>query len=153
MSELKGQLSILDAIRDELKGEPTPARAIRILDQAAELGWTENPYCSFVIRLTREDAKPFYARWDMSHNPETGKRSWRFAHAQASNGQRLAFRDIQTYLEDPRVIEPFPPDELCEAAEHDNPDQTVAAALEALRPITEPAIPATDWSVLLNGQA
>ena len=150
MSELKGQMDIFDVLPDELGGEPSAARAIKILDEARELGWTENPYVSLVVRLTREDAKPFFARWDMGFSPETGKRSWRFHGAFAANGQALAFSDIKTYLNDPSVIEPEPPDELCEAAEHDNPGQTEAAALEALKPLTEPSIPSTDWSVLFS---
>jgi hypothetical protein len=150
MAELKGQMDIFDVLTDELSGEPTPARAISILETAKELGWTENAHSSFVIRLTRGDGLPFYARWDMNHNPETGKRSWRFAGARAINGQPLAYGDIKAYLEDPRLIYPEPPDELCEAAEHDNPDQTEAGALEALRPIAKPAIPATDWGALLG---
>jgi len=150
MPELPGQMDILDAIADELNGEPTPSRAVSILETAKELGWRENPFCSFVIRLTRDDALPFYARWDLSVHPETGKRSWRFAKAYASNGQALAYGDIKTYLNDPSVIYPDPPDELCEAAEHDNPGQTEAAALEALKPLTEPEILSTDWSSLLS---
>lgn len=158
MAELEGQLSLLDAIKDELEGEPTAARAIKILDQARELGWTDNPFASFTVRLTRDDGLPFFATWHMSHNPETAKRSWRFAGARASNGQALAYNDIKTYLNDPRVIEPEMPDELAEAAEHENPDQTEADALEALRPLTPgfgiPAPPTwapTDWSALLGG--
>src|SRR5579859_2475548 len=143
-------MDIFDVLPDELGGEPSAARAIKILDEAKELGWTENPFVSLVVRLTREDAKPFFARWDLSIHPETVKRSWRFAKAYASNGQALAYGDIRTYLNDPSVIYPEPPDELCEAAEYDNPDQTEAAALEALRPLTQPEILSTDWSSLLS---
>ena len=150
MAELKGQMDIFDVLPGEIEGEPSAARVIKLLDEAKELGWTENPFVSLVVRLTRDDAKPFYARWEMGFNPETGKRSWRFAKAFASNTQPLAFGDIKTYLEDPSVIFPEPPDELCEAAEHDNPDQTMAGALEALKPITQPSIPASDWSALLQ---
>ena len=89
MPELEGQVSIFDVLKDELDGEPTPARAIKILDEAEELGWTHNPACSFVIRLTREDALPFFARWDMAHNPETGYRSWGIQGARAVNGPPL----------------------------------------------------------------
>jgi hypothetical protein len=150
MAELPGQMDIFDVLADELNGEPTPARAVSILETAKELGWRENPFCSFVVRLTRDDGLPFYARWDMGFNPETGKRSWRFQGARAINGQPLAYGDIKTYLADPSVIYPEPPDELCEAAEHDNPDQTEAGALEALKPVTEPEIPSTDWGALLR---
>lgn len=150
MTELEGQISIFDAIGDELEGEPTPSRAIKILDEARELGWTENPACSFVVRLTREDALPFFARWDMAHNPETGKRSWRFQGARAINGQPLNFNDIKLYLNDPNLIYPEPPDEAAEAAEFENPDQTDEQALEALKPIAKPDPALTDWGALLG---
>jgi hypothetical protein len=152
MPELKGQMDLLDAIQDELGGEPSPARALKILDEARELGWTENPFSSFVVRLTREDAKPFYARWDLSVSA-SGKKSWRFHGARAANGQPLAFADIKTYLNDPRVIEPEMPDDLCEAAGVEDPEQTEAGALEALRPVLPQAsapIPAADWGALLS---
>lgn len=145
MTELKGQMSIFDALKDELDGEPTASRAIKILEEARDLGWTENPFASLVIRLTRPDAKPFFARWDLSPNPETGKRSWRFKHAWASNGQPLAFGDIKEYLADPTVIEPEMPDELAEAAEFEDPANTEAAAMEALKPILPPEY---GWGVL-----
>ena len=148
MAELAGQMTIFDALEDELGGEPSAARAIKILDTALELGWTENPFASLVIRLNRPDAKPFFARWDLSHNPETGKRSWRFKHAWASNTQPLAFGDIKTYLEDPSVIEPEMPDELAEAAEHEDPGQLVEGAIEALKPLTDPA--PFDWGAFLS---
>lgn len=148
MSELKGQVDMFDALEGELGGEPSAARALKILDQARELGWVENPFASLVVRLNRPDAKPFFARWDLSHNPETGKRSWRFRHAWAANGQPLAFNDIKTYLEDPTVIEPEMPDELAEAVEHEDPAQTMEGAIEALKPLTEPA--PFDWGAFLS---
>jgi hypothetical protein len=150
MPELKGQMEIFDVLADELAGEPSAARAVSILETAKDLGWTENPSCSFVIRLTRDDAKPFYARWDLGVS-ETGKKSWRFQGARAINGQPLAFGDIKTYLEDPSVIYPEPPDELAEAAEHEDPDQTEAGALEALKPLTTPSIPSPDWGAIFSG--
>ena len=150
MPELSGQMDILDAIEDELNGEPTPARAIKILDQARDLGWRENPFCSFAVRLERGDGLPFYAVWHLSHNPETGKRSWRFASARAQNGQPLTFGDIKTYLEDPSVIYPEPPDELCEAAGHEDPEMTLEAAAKAAEPLTRPSVPIQDWSVLFR---
>lgn len=137
MAELKGQLDLLDAIRDELEGDNTPARAIKILEYARELGWTENPFASFTIRLTREDGLPFFATWHLVM-AESGKLSYRFAGARAMNGQALAFGDIKTYLEDPRVIFPEPPDELCEAAEYDDPGQTIQGALGAVAPLSKP---------------
>jgi hypothetical protein len=161
MPELEGQLSILDAIRDELDGEPSPARALKVLDEAGELGW-EVGACSFVIRLNRDDALPWFARWDLSVS-DAGKKSWKFAGARAQNGQPLAYRDLKVYLSDPDVIHPEPPDSDCEAAEFDNPDQTIRGALGAVAPISKPD-PAYvngpprltgpdlfDWGALLNG--
>lgn len=151
---------LLDAAKDELDGEPSASRALKLLDTAAELGWTENPAASFVIRLTREDALPFYARWDLSYNPETGKRSWRFAKAFASNSQPLAYNDIKTYLEDPDVIYPEPP-----TSPEDDTDEVFRTALGSLDPLgPTPVLPsrtgqpakaaaakAADWGALLNG--
>lgn len=157
MSESKGQLSILDAVKDELEGEPSPARALKILDDAAELGWTHNPACSFVIRLTRDDALPFFARWDLSVNPETGKKSWRFQGARAMNGQALAFNDIKTYLNDPDVIHPEPP-----TSPEDDTDEAFRTALGSLDPLGPTASPLSgprdwrawpslaDWGALLS---
>jgi hypothetical protein len=137
MAELPGQMDILQAILDELSGEPTAARAIKVIGDAQALGWTLNPAASFMVRLTREDGLPFFARWDFSVS-ESGKRSWRFHGARAANGQPLAFNDIKAYLNDPRVIEPEMPDEMCEAAEYDNPDQTIKGALGAVAAISKP---------------
>ena len=103
---------LFDVLAGELEGEPSPARAIKVLEAAKANGWTENPYSSFVVRLTREDAEPFFARWDLSFNPETGKKSWRFAGARARNGQALNYSDIFIYLENPEVIYPEPPEEI-----------------------------------------
>jgi len=156
MPELPGQLSLLDGVKAELEGEPTAARAMKILDQAAELGWTENPFVSLVIRLTREDAIPFFARWDLSVS-DTWKRSWRFQGARAMNGQALNFNDIKIYLEDPDVIHPEMP-----SIPEDDSEESVRNALGALKYVTEPD-PAyvngppgkpepgfTDWGRLLS---
>lgn len=132
MPELKGQTTIFDHLRDELDGEPSAARAMKILDQAAELGWTENPFVSLVIRLTREDALPFYARWDLSVTSE-GKRSWRFQGARAANGQALNYNDIKIYLQDPDVIQPDMP-----SIPEDDSDESVRDALGALKYLSEP---------------
>jgi len=140
----EGQMDIFDVLPDELAGEPSPARAIKILDQAKELGWTLNPFASLVIRLTRDDALPFFAKWDLSVS-ESGKKSWRFTGARAANGQPLAYGDIKAYLEDPRVIYPEPPDELCEAAEHENPDRTMEGAVKALAPLTGQSSSFNEW--------
>jgi hypothetical protein len=141
---------------DELGGEPTASRAIKLLDYAAEQGWKENPACSFVIRLTREDALPFYARWDMTYSEDTGKRSWRFNGAMAKNGQKLAYNDIKTYLDDPDVIYPEPP-----TSPEDDTDESFRTALGSLDPLGPTAVPPganankpepgfADWGALLS---
>jgi hypothetical protein len=106
-------IDIFDVMKDETVGmkEPTALRAMKVLDAAKANGWVENPYCSLVLRLTRPDAEPFFARWDLSFNPETGKRSWRFVGARAKNGQPLNYTDIFIYLENPAVIYPEPPEQ------------------------------------------
>jgi hypothetical protein len=153
MSELKGQTTIFDHLKDELDGEPTAARAMKILDQAGELGWTENPFVSLVIRLTRDDAVPFFARWDLSVT-DSGKRSWRFQGARAANGQALNFNDIKIYLEDPDVIHPEPP-----TSPEDDSDEAFRTALGSLDPLGPTAVPPaknkpepgfTDWGALLS---
>lgn len=133
MSESK---CLLDAAHDELGGEPTASRALRILDLAYEEGWDTNPACSFVIRLTREDAIPFFARWDLAFNVETGKRSWKFAGARAANGQPLNFNDIKVYLQDPDVIHPEPP-----TSPEDDSDDSFRTALGSLDPLGPTAYP------------
>jgi hypothetical protein len=130
MSALKGQLDMFDVLLDELEGEPTPARAIGVLNLARELGWANNPFASFTIRLTREDALPFFATWHFIHNQETGKRSWRFAGARAQNGQALNYNDIKVYLQDPDVIHPEPP-----TSPEDDSDEAFRTALGGLDPL------------------
>jgi hypothetical protein len=132
VAELEGQTTIFDHLKDELDGEPTAARAMKMLDQAEELGWTESPFVSLVIRLTREDAIPFYATWHLSVS-DTGKRSWRFAGARAQNGQPLNFNDIKVYLNDPDVIHPEMP-----SIPEDDSDESVRTALGALAYISKP---------------
>jgi hypothetical protein len=90
--------------------EDLPTRVQKILDKSMEEGWWENPYVSLVVRLTKEEALPFFARWDL-HSDPSGKRSWRFHGARAVNGQALNYSDIFLYLEDPTVIHPEPPPE------------------------------------------
>jgi hypothetical protein len=132
VAELEGQTTIFDHLKDELDGEPTAARAMKMLDQAEELGWTESPFVSLVIRLTREDAIPFFARWDLAVSKE-GKRSWRFQGARAANGQPLNFNDIKVYLNDPDVIHPEMP-----SIPEDDSDESVRTALGALAYISKP---------------
>ena len=122
--------ALTEALKDELDGEPTASRALKILDLAEELGWTENPACSFVIRLTRDDAVPFFARWDLSYDEVKAKRSWRFAGARAANGQALNFNDIKVYLQDPDVIHPEPP-----TGPEDDSEESFRTALGALSPL------------------
>lgn len=96
---------------DELGGEliALPPRVRKVLDAAYEQGWMDNAYTSIVVRLTREDAKPFFASWHWIE-VAPGKRAWRFHGARAANGQQLNYNDIFEYLEDPTVIEPEPPE-------------------------------------------
>jgi hypothetical protein len=63
------------------------------------------------------DGLPFYATWELTGWTPKGKPSWHFAGAQAANGQRLNERDIFTYLEDPSVIYPEPPEDENEASD------------------------------------
>lgn len=94
----------------EVLDEELPSRIRKVLDKANDEGWWENPYVSLVLRLTKEEpALPFFARWDL-HSDPSGKRSWRFHGARASNGQALNYSDIFVYLEDPSVIYPEPPE-------------------------------------------
>jgi hypothetical protein len=154
MSELKGQTTIFDHLKDELDGEPTASRALKLLDYAYEQGWELNPNASFVMRLTRDDALPFFIRYDLAFNVETGKRSWRFAGARAQNGQPLNYNDIKIYLEDPDVIHPEPP-----TSPEDDSDEAFRTALGSLDPLGPTAVPPaknkpepgfTDWGALLS---
>lgn len=89
-----------------------PARVLKVLEAAEASGWQLGPTgTTLVARLYRPDHEglPFFARWDLVSTGE-GKRSWRFHGAMAANGQRLNYRDIFTYLDDPSVIYPEDPD-------------------------------------------
>ena len=126
---------LTEALKDELDGEPSASRALKVLDLADELGWMVNPVCSFVIRLTRDDAVPFFARWDLGYDEVKAKRSWRFAGARAANGQPLNYNDIKIYLEDPDVILPEPP-----TSPEDDSDEAFRTALGALDPLGPTAV-------------
>ena len=95
---------------DELGGalSALPPRVRKVLDTAAENGWTEKT-TSLVVRLDHPDGLPFYATWHWVEVDD--KRSWRFQGARAKNGQALNYNDIFVYLEDPAVIYPEPPDD------------------------------------------
>lgn len=98
--------SIGELLDEVLEEDPAP-RASKVLDYALEHGWRLHGLGgSFVMRLNRDDAEPFFASWKIEVDPETGKKSWRFAGAKARNGQALAYGDIITYLDDPSVIYP-----------------------------------------------
>lgn len=101
---------VFDTFAREVISQPTNARGLKVLAQAKELGWQENPYVSMVLRLTKEGAEPFFARWDLGVTA-SGKPSWRFQGARAANGQPLAYNDIAVYLQDPDVIHPEPPED------------------------------------------
>jgi hypothetical protein len=97
-----------------------PGRILKVLEEAGELGWTTGKV-SLCVRLSKPDdipdragvvALPFYCTWTLDgFTPKTGKPSWHFLSAAASNGQPLSEGDILTYLEDPSVIRPEPPEE------------------------------------------
>lgn len=147
---------LTEALKDELDGEPSASRALKILDTAEDLGWLVNPVCSFVIRLTRDDAVPFFARWDLAYDEAKAKRSWRFAGARAANGQALNYNDIKVYLNDPDVIHPEAP-----TSPEDDTDEAFRTALGALDPLGPTASPPVkgkakpepgfaDWGALLS---
>jgi hypothetical protein len=110
MSELPGRPSLFDQTVKEVLNDPSAAKALKVLARAKELGWHENPYTSLVIRLGKEGAEPFFARWDLGVT-SSGKPSWRFQGARAANGQALNYNDVLIYLEDPDVIYPEPPED------------------------------------------
>ena len=101
-----------DQIIDEvgLDASVSP-RILKILNVAEEEGWMLNPFVSLAVRLTREDAEPFYATWHLVPTDSKSGKSWRFQKAYARNGQPLSYDDILTYLRDPTVIYPEPPDD------------------------------------------
>jgi hypothetical protein len=97
---------------------PFPPRVKAILDLAKTEGWELNsPGVTLVVRLTRSDGIPFYARWDVTQGPKGP--SYRFQGARAANGQPLAAGDIPVYLKDPSVILPKPPADEELAEEHE----------------------------------
>jgi hypothetical protein len=101
---------------DQVVLGPLPPRVVKLLKSAVDNGWEANaPGITFRVRLTKPDddlALPFFIGWDLYLNPETAKWSWRFSGARAKNGQPMNFNDVFTYLEDPSVIYPEPPEEL-----------------------------------------
>lgn len=120
---------LFDTFAKEVISQPTNARGLKVLAKAKELGWHENPYVSMVIRLTKEGAEPFFARWDLGVTG-SGKPSWRFQGARAANGQPLNYNDISVYLEDPSVILPEDPEE-------NTPEATGNALGGGLPPLSE----------------
>lgn len=154
MPEPKGQLDISDVLADETSGEPSAARALKVLAMAREHGWVDNPHTSLVVRLTKDEALPFFIRWDLSFDPETGKKSWRFQGARAQNGQALNYNDALLYLQDPDVIHPEPP-----TSPEDDSDESFRTALGSLDPLgptaypvpkaAKPAVQADGWGALL----
>jgi hypothetical protein len=99
----------LEVIAAELEEGPT-GKALKVLELAKEHGWYENPHHSFVIRFTRDDAQPIFARWDVGVTA-TGRISYRFQGARAMNGQPMNYNDLLIALEDPEVLYPEPPGE------------------------------------------
>lgn len=92
-------------------------RALNIIDQAEELGWTVGKV-SLCVRLSKPEdglALPFYATFVVNgRTPKTGKVSWSFFGAMAKNNQPLSEDDIAIYLANPEVIWPEPPEETTE---------------------------------------
>lgn len=101
---------LFDLTVKEIMGEPSAARALKLLAKAKEHGWHENPYTSLVIRLDKEGAEPFFVSWHLAEGAN-GKPSWRFQGGRARNLQPLGLNDALLYLEDPSVIYPEPPKE------------------------------------------
>lgn len=105
---------LLELTAAEVAGDDaSAARAVKLLRLAIELGWTENPYTSLVVRLKHPDGEPMFARWDMAIGAN-GKASWRFKGARAANGQPLTLNDAFAVLEHPELIYPEPPADLKE---------------------------------------
>jgi hypothetical protein len=104
---------------------PIPPRVLRLLETAQEHGWQEGKAgTTVVMRLHKPSdiaAIPFYVSWLLT--VKDGKRSWRFQGSRAANGQPLAWNDIKTYLQDPSVIYPEPP----EGTENEQATDTRAA--------------------------
>lgn len=96
-----------------LEGPMSP-KVVALLELAENNGWKHN-FTSMVTRWVPngEDkfGKPWFAAWHLERN-NRGKWSWRFAHAMASNLQRLNYQDAMIYLENPEVIYPEPPAKL-----------------------------------------
>ena len=89
-----------------------PSRLLGLLRDAQDKGWQLGKTgCTTVMRVWNPiyEALPFYVRWDLTIAKD-GKASWRFHSARAQNGQRLNWNDIKTYLSDPSVIYPEPPE-------------------------------------------
>lgn len=111
------------AVTQAALNEPVPPAVQKILDAAAEHGWSENPCVSLVVRLAKPEdraikrkrgerlALPFYMTWELAgETPTTKQRSWNFTGARAANGQELTLKDCLVYLQDPAVIHPDPPE-------------------------------------------
>jgi hypothetical protein len=101
--------ALFDMTAEEVASDPTNANAMKLMDKARLQGWADNPFTSLVIRLTREDAEPFFISWNLGVTAK-GKPSWRFAGARVRSGQPLTFNDALLYLEDPSVIYPEDPE-------------------------------------------
>jgi hypothetical protein len=104
---------MIEELVEEALDNPTP-RMLKVLAEAEEQGWTQGRI-SVCVRLSKPEDKPdragnvalpFYATWELVGWTPTGKPSWRFLNAAASNLQPLSEGDILTYLADPEVIHP-----------------------------------------------
>jgi len=112
-------VSELSELVSEALDNPTQ-RALKVIDQAEELGWTVGKV-SLCVRLSKPEdtpgprtgalALPFYATWTCDGRTPTGRLSWHFDGAAAKNLQSLSEDDIAVYLAHPEVIYPQPPEE------------------------------------------
>lgn len=86
---------------DEAKMPPNAKKLLRL---AEENGWQLNgPGATLVIRLTREDAQPFYAGWQLKEGRWT---FWNCRYLDPRSGLgKLTMSDAFVYLQDPTVIQ------------------------------------------------
>jgi len=106
VAEDSGSASRWEDIAGTLDPATLPPNARKLLRIAEEEGWTSNG-ASLAIRLTREDAQPFFATWLLKE----GK--WAFSMCRyldpISGLGKLTMNDAFVYLKDPTVIYPEDP--------------------------------------------
>lgn len=102
---------LITALAAEIQGDPSCAKALKVLDLALAHGWTENPRASLVLRLDHPDGEPMYVAWEL-FSGSNGKRSWRFLSAAARNGQSMTLNDVMAVIENPVLVYPEPPENM-----------------------------------------